>query len=102
MLEFKVSESVKIGKLTKTIISIQKTKTELTTNDLIRLRNKILKEGKKNINIVKFKLQKFYLISGFHIQTKLNLMNNLIIMFLIQLNLTPLNKYNFMHILKNK
>ena len=47
MLEIKESNPIKIGKLTKTIISIQKTKSELTTNDLIRLKNKILKEGKK-------------------------------------------------------
>ena len=47
MLEIKESNPIKIGKLTKTIIDIQKTKSELTTNDLIRIRNKILKEGKK-------------------------------------------------------
>ena len=45
MLEIKESNPIKIGKLTKTIICIQKTKSELTTNDLIRLKNKILKEG---------------------------------------------------------
>ena len=47
MLEIKESNPIKIGKLTKTIIDIKKTKSELTTNDLIRIRNKILKEGKK-------------------------------------------------------
>jgi hypothetical protein len=47
MLEIKESNSIKIGKLTKTIIDIKKTKSELTTNDLLRIRNKILKEGKK-------------------------------------------------------
>jgi hypothetical protein len=100
MLEIKESNPTKIGKLTKTIIDIKKTKSELTTNDLLRIRNKILKEGKKNINIVKFKLQKCYLTNGLHTQMKLNLMSTLIIWYLIQLNLTLLNKYSFMYILK--
>ena len=75
MLEIKESNPIKIGKLTKTIISIKKTKSELTTNDLIRIRNKALKEGNKKHKHCEIQITKVYLISGLHIKTKLNLMN---------------------------
>lgn len=82
MLEIKESNPIKIGKLTKTIISIQKTKSELTTNDLIRLKNKILKEGKKKhkhceIQITKVLADKW---STYTNETKFNeYFNNLVL-----------------------
>ena len=44
-LKIKESDPVKVGKITKTIISIKKTKSESTINYLIRTGNEILKEG---------------------------------------------------------
>ena len=46
-LKIKKSDPIKVGVMTKTIISIKKRNSELTINDLTRIRNKILTEGNK-------------------------------------------------------